>query len=85
MPIYTYECSACGHRFEKMNRLAHRLDPESEPCSQCSKSEVKQIIVTRFERMAPDQLGRIKPPQDWRDFLSALKKNNPGCSDFNTY
>lgn len=84
MPIYTYECKKCGHVFEKTLRLHQRLDPELEPCPTCNALDVNQIIVTRFERMAPDQLGRIKPHDDWRHFLKELKRKNPG-SDFNTY
>jgi putative FmdB family regulatory protein len=85
MPIYTYECTSCDHRFEKITRMADRDLATLDPCPSCgAEGKVKKIIVTRFERMAPDQLGYVKPPEDWRNFLQDLKRRNPG-SDFNSY
>jgi len=75
MPIYTYKCNECSGTFEKFIRLANRENPISEPCPACGKLNcIKQIIVTNFELMAPDSLGRIKPSEDWRSFLNERKK-----------
>lgn len=40
MPLYEYECSACGRRFEKMRRFA---DPPLERCKLCGKGPVQKL------------------------------------------
>ena len=40
MPIYEYECSACGHRYEKMVRIGG----EPPPCPDCASAEVRKLI-----------------------------------------
>jgi putative FmdB family regulatory protein len=32
MPLYEYECDACGHRFEKIQKYS---DPLQDTCSKC--------------------------------------------------
>jgi len=32
MPLYEYECDACGHRFEKIQKFS---DPLEETCPKC--------------------------------------------------
>ncbi len=32
MPLYEYECDACGHRFEKIQKFS---DPLEDKCSKC--------------------------------------------------
>jgi len=33
MPLYEYECDACGHRFEKIQKFS---DPLEETCPKCA-------------------------------------------------
>jgi putative FmdB family regulatory protein len=33
MPLYEYECDACGHRFEKIQKFS---DPLEDTCPKCS-------------------------------------------------
>ena len=33
MPLYEYECDACGHRFEKIQKFS---DPLEDPCPKCA-------------------------------------------------
>lgn len=41
MPIYEYECQACGHGFEVMQKLS---DPVLVDCPDCDKSALKKLI-----------------------------------------
>ena len=40
MPLYEYQCDACGHRFEKIQKFS---DPPVETCPQCGKGPVKKL------------------------------------------
>jgi len=43
MPTYEYQCSACGHQFEKFQSIT------AEPikvCPECNKKKVKRLIGT---------------------------------------
>jgi len=41
MPLYEYECSACGHRFEIIQRFA---DPPAETCVACGQGPVLKLL-----------------------------------------
>lgn len=41
MPIYEYQCNACGHRFEKLQKLS--ADPIRD-CPECAQAEVRKLI-----------------------------------------
>lgn len=41
MPLYEYECSACHHRFEQIQRFS---DPLVRKCPSCGKSRVKKLL-----------------------------------------
>lgn len=41
MPIYEYRCQACGHEFEKLQKIS---DPVITECSECHQAEVKKLI-----------------------------------------
>ena len=41
MPLYEYECSACGHRFEVIQRFA---DPPAEACVACGQGPVHKLL-----------------------------------------
>ena len=40
MPLYEYQCDACGHRFEKIQKFS---DPPVETCPHCGKGPVKKL------------------------------------------
>lgn len=41
MPIYEYQCEACGHVFETLQRLSE--DPLKE-CPECGKPALKKLL-----------------------------------------
>ena len=40
MPLYEYECQACHHRFERIQKFS---DPLVRKCPQCGKGKVKKL------------------------------------------
>ena len=41
MPLYEYECEACGKRFEKIQKYS---DPLVDVCPNCGKGPVKKLL-----------------------------------------
>jgi putative FmdB family regulatory protein len=41
MPLYEYECEACGLRFELIRRFS---DPPLEACATCGKGPVRKLV-----------------------------------------
>lgn len=41
MPIYEYECKACGHQLEALQKMS---DPRLTDCPECSKPELNKLI-----------------------------------------
>ena len=46
MPLYEYQCDACGHRFEVIQRFA---DPPVEACPKCGGRVRKLIASPAFQ------------------------------------
>lgn len=41
MPLYEYECAACGHRFERIQKFS---DPPIEECPSCGQPKVQKLL-----------------------------------------
>jgi len=41
MPLYEYECEACGKRFEKIQKFS---DPPLEVCEKCGKGPIRKLL-----------------------------------------
>lgn len=41
MPIYEYECSACGHRLEALQKVS---DAPLKKCPECGKSKLQKLL-----------------------------------------
>lgn len=48
MPIYEYRCEACGHEFEKLQKIS---DPAITECPVCHKDQVKKLISAAAFRL----------------------------------
>jgi len=41
MPLYEYQCEACGQRFEVIRKFS---DPPLETCARCGKGPVQRLL-----------------------------------------
>jgi len=82
MPIYGYQCQACGHEFELMQKMS---DPAPAVCPSCGKPEVrKQLSAAGFQLKgsgwyATDFKGGDKKTSDKKE--SDTKSSDKGSSD----
>lgn len=49
MPIYEFECAACGNVFDRLQKLS---DPDPADCPQCGKPQVKRRLSAPAFRLA---------------------------------
>ena len=49
MPIYEFECSGCGHRFDRLQKMS---DPDPSVCPACDVAEVKRRVSAPGFRLA---------------------------------
>lgn len=45
MPIYEYQCTACGHRFEKLMSSSSVKDPACPGCGQPTKKQLSTFAA----------------------------------------
>lgn len=48
MPIYEYQCEACGHRLEKLQKIA---DDPLKDCPACEKPALKKLVSAAAFRL----------------------------------
>jgi putative FmdB family regulatory protein len=46
MPIFEYECTTCGHRFELVLGFAdhEKFHDQPPPCPECASRETRQLV-----------------------------------------
>ncbi|RDS85254.1 FmdB family zinc ribbon protein [Dyella psychrodurans] len=49
MPIYEFQCDACGHRFDRLQKLS---DPDPSQCPDCGAPKVQRQISAPSFRLA---------------------------------
>lgn len=49
MPIYAFECPACGHEFERLQKLS---DADPTDCPACGKAGVRRQLTAPSFRLA---------------------------------
>ena len=82
MPLYEYECDACGHRFEKIQKFS---DPPIETCPKCGGTVHKMQSAPAFHLKgtgwyATDYAKKDQSPAK-SDSGSAAGKNSSTTSD----
>lgn len=46
MPIYEFQCNACGHRFDRLQKIS---DPDPSTCPECGAPQVqRQLSAPQF-------------------------------------
>jgi putative FmdB family regulatory protein len=68
MPLFEYECRACGHHFEYLTRDGH-----SPSCPACTGSDLQKLLSVfavsggnhdkNFDAAAPGACGRCGDPR----------------------
>ncbi|MGH8212896.1 MAG: FmdB family zinc ribbon protein [Rhodanobacteraceae bacterium] len=49
MPIYAFRCQACGHAFDRLQKLS---DPDPRECPECGAEAVKRQVTAPAFRLA---------------------------------
>ena len=49
MPIYEFQCNACGHRFDRLQKMS---DPDPSTCPSCGAPQVQRQISAPQFRLA---------------------------------
>ena len=49
MPIYEYECTHCGHVFDRLQKIA---DPDPDKCPECGQVNVRRRVTAPAFRLA---------------------------------
>ncbi|HEV8693000.1 MAG TPA: zinc ribbon domain-containing protein [Lysobacter sp.] len=49
MPIYAFECAACGHSFDRLQKLS---DPDPADCPACNEAQVRRQLTAPQFRLA---------------------------------
>jgi putative FmdB family regulatory protein len=78
MPMYEYQCGSCNVVFERQRTMSKMLEPETEPCPECSAETVKKVILTAPGLADPMRLGLRKPDSGFREVLHKIHEKTPG-------
>jgi len=76
MPIYEYQCQACGHQFEATQRIT---DANLKDCPVCSKPELQKLISATSFRLKgggwyKDGYGNPQKPRTDNQVFDRLQK-----------
>lgn len=71
MPIYEYECTACGHTLEKLQKVT---EPPLSQCPECNGASLQKLISAAGFRLKGGGWYET-------DFKTGNKKNVTGNSE----
>jgi putative FmdB family regulatory protein len=64
VPIYEFDCQACGHRFEELVGAHVGLDAADVVCPECGAAKVERRTSTSYapprHQMTPNQRRRVE-------------------------
>lgn len=77
MPVYDYECTACGYVIpDKHIAYADRDVPTHEPCPHCGTCHTLERLASAPNIGDAVRLGRTQLPSSWTDKLSKIKSKH---------
>ena len=71
MPLYEYDCTACGTTFEKLRPMSKAST--SAPCAQCGSAETSRAI-SLFSAISKSSNGGSRSRQRHRQQLCFLRR-----------
>lgn len=77
MPEYRYQCKACQHEWDEMQRVDARYVPLQNVCENCKIAGKIELIIQPVAIGDSVRLGITKPKSDFKEVLQQIKKNNP--------
>lgn len=48
MPIYAFDCDACGHHFDRLQKIS---DPDPDTCPACGKRAIRRALTAPAFRL----------------------------------
>ncbi|HHX42461.1 MAG TPA: zinc ribbon domain-containing protein [Chloroflexi bacterium] len=45
MPIYSYACSTCGERFDRLRPMSSATEDTPPPCPACSSTDTRRVVA----------------------------------------
>ena len=49
MPIYAFQCTSCGHEFDRLQKMS---DPDPDACPECAAGGVKRQLTAPAFRLS---------------------------------
>ncbi len=49
MPIYAFQCDACGHQFDRLQKLS---DPDPTECPVCAETQIRRQLTAPSFRLS---------------------------------
>lgn len=74
MPLYDYNCDACGHEFCEQLRMDDRKIPVQSPCPNCKKSNTVQQSIKAVPFVTSSISTLRRAGSEWGDVLKKVKK-----------
>ena len=88
MPLYEYQCDACGHRFEKIQKFS---DPLADTCPKCGSTVRKLMSSPAFQFKGSgfyitdyakkDYTDATKADKEGKDTKESTKDTKEGTKD----
>ena len=79
--LYEYKCNNCGHTFERVVKMAERLDAIEAPCPECEVSnEIEQVLSMPAVIDVHKTMNAKKPDGQFRERMQKIHENTPGST-----